>query len=72
MSAGQIQRSAVSIMSNIAEGFERSSLKEFHQYLSVAKASCAELRSHLYIAWDVNYLSGRGFENLNNQAIEVA
>jgi four helix bundle protein len=40
--AGRIQRAAVSIMSNVAEGFERGSLGEFHQFLSTAKASCAE------------------------------
>lgn len=49
----QIQRAAVSVMSNIAEGFERGSSAEFHQYLVVAKASCAEVRCQLYVAMDV-------------------
>ena len=54
--SGQLQRAAVSIMSNIAEGYERGSAKEFHRFLSIAKASCAELRSRLYVALDIGYL----------------
>ena len=68
----QIQRASVSIMSNLAEGFERSGLKEFHNFLSIAKASCAEVRSHLYIAKDIQYLSNDNFKKLNSQAQEVA
>ena len=70
--AGQMQRAAVSIMANIAEGFERGGLGEFHQFLSTAKASCAELRSHLYIALDVGYLTRTKFDQLFTQAEEVA
>jgi four helix bundle protein len=70
--SGQIQRAAVSIMSNIAEGFERGRRSEFHQFLSIAKASCAELRSQLYVALDVGYLEQIEFNELLNQAEEVA
>jgi four helix bundle protein len=70
--SGQIQRAAVSIMSNVAEGFERGSRGEFHQFLSVAKASCAEVRSQLYVAFDVGYLDRARFEDLLAQAEELA
>lgn len=48
----QIQRAAISIASNIAEGFERRSNKEFIQHLYIAKGSCGELRTHLYLCKD--------------------
>jgi four helix bundle protein len=69
--AGQIQRSSVSIMANIAEGFDRKRPREFHQYLSVSKASCAEVRSHLYVAFDIGYLTQAQFDELMSMAVEA-
>ena len=69
--AGQMQRAAVSIMSNVAEGFERGGRGEFPQFLSIAKASCAELRSQLYVALDIGYLGQNRFTKLLEQAEEV-
>jgi len=54
---GQIRRAAVSVMSNIAEGFERGGNKEFLNFLSVAKGSAGEVRVQLYIALDAGFLS---------------
>jgi len=70
--SSQIQRAAVSVMSNIAEGFERGSRGEFHQFLSVAKASCGELRSQLYVAFDIGHLDQMRFDTLLADAQEVA
>jgi four helix bundle protein len=70
--SGQIQRAAVSIISNIAEGFERGSNRDFHRFLCVAKASCAEVRSQLYVAHDVGYIQSDEFNQLLLQAQEVA
>jgi four helix bundle protein len=52
----QINRASVSIMNNIAEGFERFSNPDFKRFLQIAKASCSEVRSMLYLALDFNYI----------------
>ena len=67
----QIRRASVSIMSNIAEGFERMRPTEFHQFLSTAKSSCAEVRSDLYVALDACYLDTILFERIMANAEEV-
>lgn len=68
----QIRRAAVSIMSNIAEGYERISPAEFHRFLLISRASCAEVRSQLYIAYDVGYLKANTFDELQTVALEVS
>ncbi len=68
----QIRRAAVSIMSNIAEGYERISPAEFHRFLLISRASCAEVRSQLYIAYDVGYLKVNTFDELQTVALEVS
>jgi four helix bundle protein len=68
----QIRRASVSIMSNIAEGFERGGRSEFHQFLVIAKGSCAELRSQLYVALDAEYIDIAIFRSLDNLAKETS
>ena len=60
----QIRRASISISSNIAEGFERNTDKEFVYFLYVSKASAAEVRSQLYLALDLNYISKIEFDEL--------
>lgn len=67
----QIRRAATSVMSNIAEGFERDGRKEFIQYLSTAKGSSGEVRSQLYIALDQQYVSRGVFQELTDISINI-
>jgi four helix bundle protein len=68
----QIRRAAVSIVSNIAEGFERGGDNEFAHFLSMSKGSCGEVRAQLYIALDQGYISQSDFELLSQAAIEIS
>ena len=68
----QIQSAAVSVMSNIAEGFSRKSNKEFAQFLFISKSSAAEVQSQLYVALDQNYISEDTFEKIYAQADKVS
>ena len=67
----QVRRSSVSITADIAEGFGRARQSEFNQFLSITKSSCAELRSHLYIARDAKYVDAVMFNDLMSLAQEA-
>jgi four helix bundle protein len=69
--SSQTQRACVSVMANIAEGFDRRGAVEFAHFLGYAKASCSELRSNLYVALDCGYISEAEFKELNSAAEEV-
>jgi four helix bundle protein len=62
----QIRKSAISIMANIAEGFERNSKLQIIYFMNVACGSAGESRSHLYIAKDLNYISDKEFDHAMN------
>ena len=68
----QIQRVSVSIMNNIAEGFERKGNKEFKYFLFVAKGSCAETRSMLHLSLQFNYIDKNKYNELNELSIEIS
>ncbi len=68
----QILRAVVSICNNIAEGFERRSNKEFQQFLFIAKGSCAEVRSMLYVGLELGYVTQSDFKIAYNLSLEVS
>lgn len=67
----QIQRASVSIMNNIAEGFERNNNKEFIRFLGYSKGSAAEVRSMLYVALDLKYISIDNFNYNYDSAVNI-
>jgi len=68
----QLRRASVSILSNVAEGFERGGDKEFLQFLSTAKGSCGEVRAQLYVAVDQQYITAEQFTAISNKAVEIS
>lgn len=68
----QIQRASVSIMNNIAEGFERRTHNELRSFLVIAKGSCGEVRSMLLLALDLKYISQEDFQRNFNLSIEIS
>ncbi|MCX6999931.1 MAG: four helix bundle protein [Candidatus Sumerlaeota bacterium] len=67
-----IRRAVVSIMSNIAEGFERGANKEFIQYLYYSKGSCGEVRSHLNVAFGQGYIDKQQYDDLYNRCCSIS
>ena len=71
--ANQLRRAAVSVMANIAEGYERrGSAAEFAHFLAMAKGSCGELRCHLYVASDQRYIGDDSLRRLGEQAADLS
>ncbi len=67
----QMRRSAVSVTSNIAEGFSRNTIKDKIQFYCIAQGSLTELQSQLFIARDVGYLKGEDFDKISKQTVIV-
>lgn len=68
----QVRRATISIMNNIAEGFERNTNKEFRNFLYISKGSCAEVRSMLYLAYRLNYINKQQFNEAASLTVEIS
>jgi four helix bundle protein len=68
----QLRRASISVLSNIAEGFERAGNKEFAHFLYMAKGSAGEVRSQLYVAFDLAYITEDEFRSLANSSETIA
>ncbi|MCW9054567.1 MAG: four helix bundle protein [Candidatus Pacebacteria bacterium] len=68
----QIERAAVSVMNNIAEGFERQTNKELTNFLFIAKGSCGEVRSMLYVALELKCITKADFDEMYKMSVEIS
>ncbi len=68
----QVQRAALSVPSNVAEGYERNSNKEFIRFLNIAKGSCGELRTQIYISRKLDFVTKADFERLIAECKEIS
>ena len=68
----QVQRAALSVPSNVAEGYERNSNKEFIRFLNIAKGSCGELRTQLYISRELDFLNKADFDRLVGESKQLS
>jgi four helix bundle protein len=69
---GQIYRAVISISNNIAEGYEKGTNKDYTKFLFIAKGSCGEVRSMIYLAKDLKYISEKNFYIIYEQSVEVS
>ena len=68
----QIRRAAISISSNISEGFDRGSTNEFVRFLLIAKGSAGEVRNQVHIAYNLDYIDAQTFAEINLQLMQLA
>ncbi len=69
--ASQMRRAAISIVSNIAEGAERTSQADFRRFLVIARGSCGELRAQLFLSVDFGHLSADHFDRLYDESVQL-
>ena len=68
----QVERASISVMNNIAEGFERQTNKDFRNFLFIAKGSCGEVRSMLSVAKELEYIGEKDFSTVSALTIEIS
>ena len=68
----QVQRASLSVPSNVAEGYERNSNKEFVRFLNIAKGSCGELRTQIYISRKLHFLKKADFDHIVGESKEIS